>query len=819
MLLARALILCARSAIVFASVVFCAHPAAAQDDTQPPPDAEELDGLFIRKITIRRTIPDEPAGVTAPLDDATEQLVRNQLRSTVGNEYRHEFISDDIARLNRLGRFALVENFVQLLDDGTVELIYIVTEQPIIQDVQVVGNRRVSDQDIAEVVDLIPGTPVDQFQLDRSRRAIEELYRQKGFFRASVNIDELELEETGIVLFRVQEAERIKITDIRFDGNDAFTPKQLKARIKTKVAWLLDKGVLDYDVLDTDITSIISFYRDRGYLDIRVGRRITESPNGKEAIITFVIEEGDLYILRSVDVIYVSPLGGEDPNGVFSDEQILALMEINPGDVYGLRALQKSLTAIHDAHLRLGYTDARYPINEENRDPMLPLVDLNIIISQGERFFTGEILIQGNDRTQDKIIRRQIPFRPERPLSGAQIEEARTRINRMNLVDNQFKPPKITAQQPRDAEPNIRDVLVQVKETNTGSFSIGGALSSDAGITARIQYNQRNFDVLDTPDSFDEFFKGRAFRGAGQTFDITVLPGTQVQTYAIAIGDPYMFESNYSGNFGAFFRNRRFDDYDEQRWGGNIAIGRRFGTRWNGALRFRFQNVELSDISPDAPVDIFESAGPDTLTGLELSMSRTTLNNFLRPSRGTKTELSAEQVGIAGGDFTFTKLNAQHSVYMTLHESFEGYRTILELKGRASWIPQGRNETPVYERYYLGGQNFRGFDFRTVSPKGISASTGLQTSEPIGGTWLFFAGAEITQPIVNEFISLVAFVDTGTVTFEPGFDEYRVSIGFGFRLYIPQLSPAPLAFDFGFPILKQTLDEERLFSFSVDLPF
>ena len=174
---------------------------------------------------------------------------------------------------------------------------------------------------------------------------------------------------------------------------------------------------------------------------------------------------------------------------------------------------------------------------------------------------------------------------------------------------------------------------------------------------------------------------------------------------------------------------------------------------------------------------------------------------------------------IAGGDFTFTKLNAQHSVYMTLHESFEGYRTILELKGRASWIPQGRDETPVYERYYLGGQNFRGFDFRTVSPKGISASTGLQTSEPIGGTWLFFAGAEITQPIVNEFISVVAFVDTGTVTFEPGFDEYRVSIGFGFRLYIPQLSPAPLAFDFGFPILHQTLDEERLFPFTVDLPF
>ena len=93
---------------------------------------------------------------------------------------------------------------------------------------------------------------------------------------------------------------------------------------------------------------------------------------------------------------------------------------------------------------------------------------------------------------------------------------------------------------------------------------------------------------------------------------------------------------------------------------------------------------------------------------------------------------------------------------------------MLELRGRASWIPQGRSETPVYERYYLGGQNFRGFEFRTVSPKGVSAATGQPTNEPIGGTWLFFVGAEITQPVVEEYISLAAFVDTGTVTFEPG---------------------------------------------------
>ncbi|NQX96138.1 MAG: BamA/TamA family outer membrane protein, partial [Erythrobacter sp.] len=132
---------------------------------------------------------------------------------------------------------------------------------------------------------------------------------------------------------------------------------------------------------------------------------------------------------------------------------------------------------------------------------------------------------------------------------------------------------------------------------------------------------------------------------------------------------------------------------------------------------------------------------------------------------------------------------------------------------------QDRNDTPTYERFYMGGQSFRGFNFRTVSPKGIRNDNSMQSDDPIGGNWLFFAGAEIEQPIYEDILSIVGFIDAGTVTFDPGFDDFRVSVGFGFRFYVPQLSPAPLALDFGFPILKEDLDESRLFTFSIDLPF
>jgi outer membrane protein assembly factor BamA len=126
---------------------------------------------------------------------------------------------------------------------------------------------------------------------------------------------------------------------------------------------------------------------------------------------------------------------------------------------------------------------------------------------------------------------------------------------------------------------------------------------------------------------------------------------------------------------------------------------------------------------------------------------------------------------------------------------------------------------PVYERYYLGGQSMRGFEFRTVSPRGTRADGTTITNQPVGGTFAFFAGTELRQPLWEDILSVVWFVDSGTVRNSPGLSEYRVSTGLGLRIYIKQLAPAPLAFDFGTPLKKEKFDEKRLFTFSVDLPF
>jgi outer membrane protein insertion porin family len=602
---------------------------------------------------------------------------------------------------------------------------------------------------------------------------------------------------------------------------------------------LFRKGQLDEDKLDTDIGNLISFYRDRGFLDVRADRIIQPAPNGREAIITYVIEEGPLYTLRSVRIDTLTT-GGEP---ILSRDQIAGLVRIKAGDVHSIRLLDESVQTVTDAYGQMGYAGVQVG-RVERRDPNQPVVDLIFIIDEGPRSRVGEVVIQGNDLTRQEVVRRQIELRPMRPLDTTAITRTERQLRRLRLFnerpggiritpldpgvefysevwnENRAAPANAEIGAPADltlANPEqYRDVLVEVEETNTGEFNFGGAVSSDAGLVGRIALIQRNFDIRDTPDSPGELFSGRAFRGGGQTFQLELLPGDRVETYSISLTEPYLFESDYSGTAQLIYRNRDFDEFDEERYGTRLGLGRRFGTRWTGNLRFRAESVELSDIQPDRPTDIFDVADQNTIIGFRTSLERSTVDSIFRPTRGSRTRFSVEQVV---GDFTFTNFNARHTVFVPVREDYLGRSTILSLTGEIGYIPQGNDETPTYERYYMGGQSFRGFDFRTVSPKGIRNDNGQPSDDPVGGSWLFFLGVEVQQPIYEEVLSVVFFVDSGTVTDDPGLDDYRLSIGTGLRLFIPQLSPAPLAFDFGFPLLKEDDDEERLFTFSVDLPF
>ena len=636
---------------------------------------------------------------------------------------------------------------------------------------------------------------------------------------------------------------------IDFVGNDSIEAKRLRPEVRTKSASWFRTGPYDPQQLGDDAGALVRFYTDRGYLDARADWRAVPSPNGREVIIEFLIDEGSLYTLRSVHG--VSPEGAALT--VFDDEQLAALAPLKKGDALDRPLLDQTATAIRNAYWQMGYVDAQLRTSPRRATGELgiaggwtggatayyellvsnekPVADLRIVIDEGERFRTGEVIVRGNSITRADVIRREVRVTPGEPLDRVGTEDTQERLARSTLFaraspDDPNAAPRVEILPEDPAMPGYRDVLVEVTETNTSSFNFGAAVSSDSGVAGFIETRFWNFDLRDPPTSYADWASGRSFRGGGQSLTLRASPGTEIQNYSIQFSDPYVFEKDLSLTTSASIVDRIFDDYDQGTRGGRIALGRRFGERWTGAASLRLNTVDLSDIDPDAPVDVFAVEDENTLYGAGFTLTRTSVPSWQRlsPGEGSRTELSVEQVF---GDFEFTRLNLEHAAFLTIGEDFLGRRQIVSTRLSMGYIPQ-ENESPVYERYYLGGRSFRGFDFRGVSPRGVRNDNMMLGSDPIGGDWSFFLGLQYEHPLagtvpagrgkMDPMVSMVFFMDTGTVQKDFGFDQYRVSVGTGLRVRVPQLTSVPLAFDFAIPILEEQGDQKQVFSFSVDIP-
>jgi outer membrane protein insertion porin family len=252
----------------------------------------------------------------------------------------------------------------------------------------------------------------------------------------------------------------------------------------------------------------------------------------------------------------------------------------------------------------------------------------------------------------------------------------------------------------------------------------------------------------------------------------------------------------------------------------------------------RLERVTLSDFQTGTPIEIYNQAGPSTFSVVSAGIQRNTIDNRQRPGAGSIAEIGVSQYL---GDYTYPALRGSYTTFLTLDEDFLGRKTTLRLNSQAGYLFS--ENAPVFERYYLGGRSLRGFAFRGVSPQAAAvletppwpaapieppytqygaAVTPTQPNwegNPVGGQFLFFAGAQFETPLVMDLVTIVFFCDSGTVEDSVTLDQYRVSVGSGLRLYIPMLGPAPIALDFAVPLVKEEFDSTQVFSFNAELPF
>ncbi|PHQ33800.1 BamA/OMP85 family outer membrane protein [Rhodopirellula bahusiensis] len=357
------------------------------------------------------------------------------------------------------------------------------------------------------------------------------------------------------------------------------------------------------------------------------------------------------------------------------------------------------------------------------------------------------------------------------------------------------------------SQPTVReaDLIIQGYPARTGRLMFGGAVNSDAGVTGQVTIDERNFDISRWPTSFGDLFSGTAFRGAGQTFRVEAAPGSDYQRYTAQFADPNLLGYlPISMSLSGFLYDRNFDDWDENRLGGRASFGYRVTPDLSVSLGMSGQNVEITDPRVNTVPELNAVLGDNALFSGMASLIHDTRNSPLQPSRGHYFELSFEQTF---GDYEYSTFEAEYRKYWLLRERADGsgkqtlsYSVQLGFSG---------DETPIFENYFAGGYaTLRGFDFRGASP----VINGVE----VGGQFQWLNSVEYMFPLTaDDAFRGVAFVDFGTVEqdIEIDADNFRVAPGFGLRVAIPMLGPAPLAFDFAFPVAMADTDDERIFSF------
>ena len=355
--------------------------------------------------------------------------------------------------------------------------------------------------------------------------------------------------------------------------------------------------------------------------------------------------------------------------------------------------------------------------------------------------------------------------------------------------------------------PEFIDIDTYLSEARTGRLMFGVGVNSNSGLVGNIVLSEQNFDIRRPPTSWDDLWNGTAWRGAGEKFRIEAMPGTQFSRYLVDWTNPYFMDTNNSLGVSGFYFNRYYQNWTEQRLGGRVRVGRQITQQWSASAALRLERVDIFHPSTRFPPPLLKDAlGTNLLSTAMFTIAHDTRDSPFMPSQGHHAEVNVEQ---AFGQYDYSRITAEARQYFTMYQRADGGgKHILSVRGEVGWT--GAN-TPIFERFYAGGlQSFRGFYFRSVSPK--------QNGVYVGGDFMVLGSVEYMLPVVaNEMVKVVTFTDFGTVNNDVSLDNFRVSVGAGLRITVPMLGPTPLALDWAVPLVKDPSDRTQMFSFFMGL--
>ncbi|HIJ66840.1 MAG TPA: outer membrane protein assembly factor BamA [Planctomycetes bacterium] len=735
----------------------------------------------------------------------TTAKILSTVRARVGRLFDAASATEDTQRIAALEgvEYAYYNTAVV---EGAVKLTFVIVEKNLVRLLAFKGNNRINSGKLAKELAFKQGDYLDLFLIRDGVARMVELYHKGGYAFVEISLDESGLSQ-GRVVYEIKEGPRVKVRRVEFEGNESIRSKELAKAVKTRTRkYLFWPVYYEEGVISEDVAKLQDVYQKRGFLDARIEVDSGFSEDNKVAYVRFSIEEGPVYTIERIIIT---------GNEFFDSRTLTEGMRLQVGGFYSKQKADFDSRHILSRYQELGFVDAQV---RHQRSFMGPgKVVAHFEISQGGRFRIGQVIITGNESTQDKVIRRILDEEDFSPgqwfdagvARGDGTGELEKTIQRTILTESTF----IRA---TGSQPDRRDAHVSIIEGQTGSVMLGAGVASDSGLIGHLVFDQRNFDITDWPQSFRDLIRGRAFKGAGQRLRIALEPGTVQDMFSISFTEPYLFDKPVSLDVvGSSFERFR-ESYNEERLKGYFGFEKRYKDKWRRGISFRAETVDVTDLERDAPREIRDVRGENDLFGAKLYIRKDTTDSRFTPSTGYHFNAGYEQVG---GDYTFGILSGTQRWYRTLYQDLADRKTILEVKLHGATV---LGDAPPFEKFYAGGTgSLRGFDYRGVSTRGLQYNpttpiVGAEKKDPIGSDWILLANAEVAVPLTEEVISLLFFVDAGTI--DSG--GARASVGTGLQILIPQwFGPVPMRFELAAPFMKDDEDETRAFSFSVGALF
>jgi len=722
-----------------------------------------------------------------------EGRIRGFMSARAGQAYSSARLDEDVRSLYESGLVDDIRFFAEAAGAG-VNVIAEVKTRANIVSIGFVGNNKFSDRKLADIVELEAGGLMSDENILAARRNVIEHYRGYGYADVTVShrIEATETSGSAELVIVVDEGARAEVHEIRFEGNSVFQSHVLRNEMKTKqkgwFSFFTKSGRIDATKLDEDVDRVLDYYRSRGYL--RASASVRREPQEDDRVDLVVsINEGALYTVTAV---------GFGKTTVFTAEELMPALSLLGGDPYSISKMRDDIRMIRSYYGSRGYADAA--VTPDIQDVSANSVKIIYRVIEGRRYLVGKVTIEGNDKTQDRVIRRELPMQPGEHLSSVEMETTRKRLQNMNY----FNDVQVSASP--SAQDGYRDVNILVEEKKTGSVGFGVGFSSVDNIVGYATLEQTNFDISNW---------GR-FTGAGQRFSSKIQVGSERKDLRVSLVEPWFLGQRLALGTELFYRDTLYysTEYEQSQYGLALSLRKPLGKR--SYLRGEYR---IEDITIDADTDTsaaFQAEDGDYLrSALSLNYVFDSRDSNQLPRKGHKLDLGATFAGgPIGGDVDVFIINASGSKHWNLWGdsilNISGAVVVADTHGSSSTVP-------IFDREFLGGPyNLRGFENRDVGPRD------LDNGEVLGGNTSAYISIEYTFPIAEK-IRGAAFYDAGSVnadSWEFG-DGYYHDAGLGLRLNLPF---GPLALDYAFPLgtpggAEEEADKGGQFQFYLDYKF